>query len=482
MQKYILILTSLLAVVLYSCFEDEGNYIYKDLNSISEITGLEEEYRIYKFEDTLRINPEISYKDGSNKDLYEYEWSILHNNAKDTIIISNEKDLSFIAGYNVPLGEEFIVFKATNTVTGVSRVAQSKLLVMNNYNYGTFILHENGENSEMTLIKSNGGVVNDYYNTVTGRELIGSPVAMVNFSKGLDRLLSIVTDGADLGGMLNFDSLTYVHPMSDCVHGGDPAGIKISDYYLYGMGMQIVIIIDGKVYISSVNALDITPYFSPDVPTIDDNIDFVGENMYAHSANDGKIYIIGNWGAMDIYEHNEEPFLMPGKCYCMEPEAGVMSQIYRILVKEGDDSATEYIFEKAYNMNTYKYEDKFVSKNSFSAPELLDEGVLFTSSRVERYIYIAKDNIIYRYNYDAIDKKPEVFYEFPEGQNISYLKMESEYSYADRAYKDLYMAVGTYEESNSGNGGSLYHFDRTATITKSYENICGKIKSIVNKK
>ncbi len=480
MQKYILILTMFLAVILYSCFEDEGNYSYKDFNNISKITGIDKEYRIYKFEDTLKIIPEFAYNKGSNNDLYEYEWSLLHNLAKDTIVISNERNLSFVADANIPNGEVDIVLKATNTTNGVSTLHYTKVLVMNSYNYGTFIFYENGENSEITLIKTNGSIVNNIYNTVTGKELIGLPLTMVDIMQGRDLFLNIVTHGPNWGSVLDFNSLEYVRPMSDCIQGGDPNGLKIDELLVFDN--NIFTIIEGKVFISNTLVMGITPYFSPDIPDIDDNIDFVGENMYAHSANDGKIYIIGSWGAMDIFEHNGEPFLMPGKCYCMEMEAGVMSRIYRILVKEGDDSATEYIFEKAYNMNTYKYEDKFVSKNSFSAPELLDEGVLFTSSRVERYIYIAKDNIIYRYNYDAIDKKPEVFYEFPEGQNISYLKMESEYSYADRAYKDLYMAVGTYEESNSGNGGSLYHFDRTAAITKSYENICGKIKSIVNKK
>ncbi len=74
--------------LLTSCYEDEGNYAYLDINEVV-VTGIPETQEIDRLE-TLVINPELEgtlY--GSNDENYEYEWKL------NKTVISNEKNLNY---------------------------------------------------------------------------------------------------------------------------------------------------------------------------------------------------------------------------------------------------------------------------------------------------------------------------------------------------------------------------------------------------
>ena len=73
---------------LSSCASDEGNYSYKELNTLS-ITGVEQSYEIEQFS-TLEINPIISGSLSFESENYDYVWFLhlvndLTNSAPDTL-------------------------------------------------------------------------------------------------------------------------------------------------------------------------------------------------------------------------------------------------------------------------------------------------------------------------------------------------------------------------------------------------------------
>ena len=88
-MKLIHTITAALCVVLMaSCYEDEGNYDYHDINEVT-ITGVPTRQEIDRLE-TLTITPELEgtlY--GKDESQYEYLWEL---NKK---VISTEKNLSY---------------------------------------------------------------------------------------------------------------------------------------------------------------------------------------------------------------------------------------------------------------------------------------------------------------------------------------------------------------------------------------------------
>jgi hypothetical protein len=470
----------------HSCYKDKGNYNYIELNNIDKIKGIEKQYSMYKFIDTLKINPVFSFDKKTNTDKYEYEWKLIDWYLKgddiknDTIKISTKKNLIFVAGIKIPYKKMEGIFTAKNLTTGVSKVYNFQLTVMNSYNYGTFILHKNGENSEITLIKTNGDIVENLYNKILGRNLIGSPLIMIDINSGWDKFLNIFTNGPDYGAVLDFLKLDYRYPISECFHGGAPVGTKISKVIKPIVG-DLCTIIDGKVYFSSKAIGGKIPYLAVGYPDIDDNIDYIDKKgKFAHSIINGKIYTIGFNGALGIFKRDNHEFLMPGKCFHIATEAGGNSrrQTYRILIKNNNTAKEYVILAKTNYYGPTEY--SFKSQNEFSAPELLTEHSLFAYSEVERYYFLTNDNKIYRYNYDMPNGKPELFYEFPKNTKISYFEMYYERS----GYKNIekHLIACTYNPNQTGKNASIYHIDRTGTLIKSFENICGKINSMVTRK
>ena len=72
---------------LWGCFEDEGNYNYKKLNTITEDGGMEWKYTIHEG-DGLKIEPKLHFKYDSVNVNLKYEWLI-----GDTIIESEILDV-----------------------------------------------------------------------------------------------------------------------------------------------------------------------------------------------------------------------------------------------------------------------------------------------------------------------------------------------------------------------------------------------------
>lgn len=495
MKTYILLL-ALVLMVLGGCLKDEGNYDYIDLNEVEEITGIEEFYSITKFEDVLLINPEISYKLGDD-DAYEYEWSLSHWEYDDElgervnyeIIISQEKNLEFVADHTIPYKDLFGQFKVNNTTTGVTYTTNFELRVQNAYQYGYFFLCEKDMNSEMFLIRDNGKTIENLYQTLTGMPLVGKPYCMESIRSGIYNDLVIFTsDGPDYGAVMNFDNMDYKWPAVKCFHeenvGSEPMVVNVCNQ----PDRDIFTIVNGKYYFTGGMAFgDYKPYIGIDVPAVEENCDYVDEMgmalAYLHTTDEGDLYALGSWGAINKVEIGGETVQLPGTCHFMAPEPG--GHMYQggvnthFIYTDNDGTVNEMVLHAKLDFSTWSNAYTLARTNVFPAPALINAETKFVNSYSERYFYFSSENKIYRYNYDAPEDAPALIVELPEGQMISYLYLD--YIQEGWSKYDDKFVVGTYDNSGTNNG-SVYFVNLDGTIDTKHEHVCGKIIDLEVKK
>lgn len=120
-----------LTMILAACYDDEGNYDYKELNDVT-IEGITDKdwYTKFTYVDTLRINPELTLALGGTEEHLKFEWRLVPLHAsynRDSIpsevqmqgyIIGNEKNLEY--PLKEPAGDYLGFLWVTDTVTNVS--------------------------------------------------------------------------------------------------------------------------------------------------------------------------------------------------------------------------------------------------------------------------------------------------------------------------------------------------------------------------
>ncbi|WP_185968847.1 PKD-like family lipoprotein [Carboxylicivirga sp. M1479] len=493
MKTYILF-AAIVLMALGGCLQDEGNYEYLDLNEVQGITGIEESYSMTKFEDVLIINPVIDFKHETDAD-YEYEWSLSHWEYNDEsrdrdnfeIIISQDKNLEFVADHTIPYKDLFGIFKVTNKNTGVVYTHDFELRVQNAYQYGYFFLCEKDMNSELFLVRDNGKTIDNLYETLTGMPLVGQPYCMESVRSGITTdLVMFTSDGPDYGAVMNFDNMDYKWPALKCFHEENTGESMVVNYF--AARDDIFTIVNNKYYFTGGRVYgDYKPYIGIDVPDVMDDVDYVDEMgmalAYLHGTDPGDLYALGSWGAINKVEIDGEPLLLPGKCHFMAPEPG--GHMYQggvsthFIITDNNGVVNEVVLHAALDFSTWTNAYTLTRTNVFSAPELITDETMFVNSNSERYFYFSSENKIYRYNYDAPADAPALIAELPAGQNISYLYLD--YTQEGWTKYDDKFVVGTYD--NSGlNNGSIYFVNLDGSIATQYEHVCGKIIDLEVKK
>lgn len=132
-----------------SCYKDEGNYTYVDVNeAIIGEKGFEKEYVVRKNMDFLKINPSIDFTlDPEQKGDYSYEWVAVGQNFHrgKRFVISKERNLNYKVNLNA---ESYILYyKIKDNETDLV-YSKSVSLVVNDVNSTGWILggvNEKGE-------------------------------------------------------------------------------------------------------------------------------------------------------------------------------------------------------------------------------------------------------------------------------------------------------------------------------------------------
>ncbi len=143
---YIILLLTLGNWMFSSCYKDEGNYDYHEINEviIGDKGFADTTYNVTAFVDTILIKPEISFKMKENKNIV-YEWKLI------SVAVGNRKEyaLGNAAELNFPVelssGNYTLYFKITDTVNTVEYLKMVGVIVQNIQSSGWIVLGENDE-------------------------------------------------------------------------------------------------------------------------------------------------------------------------------------------------------------------------------------------------------------------------------------------------------------------------------------------------
>lgn len=179
MKKLFAYVQVLVLPFLLACSEDEGNYDYRAINDVT-ISGIEESYTRLNGADKLEINPVITTAFNDDSKL-TYEWKVQRENSPQLNyreVVGTDRNLSW--DVQVPYtGEWDLLFRVTDTETGVVTLASTKLNVTTRTGNGIMLIGENPEGkSQVDFISIAGDtlVMKNVMTEGTGFSNSGKPV------------------------------------------------------------------------------------------------------------------------------------------------------------------------------------------------------------------------------------------------------------------------------------------------------------------
>lgn len=203
---------------LTSCFDDDGNYTYHDVDEIT-ISGIQESYANISYSgEVLEIDPVVE----SNYTDLKYEWSIWEpskefgngNRTDDTYaseVIGTEKKLTYPV--ECPIGRYTIKLKVYSESTGYFATASTRFDVGSEFTRGFYILKETADgNTDFDLYVNEDTPIKENILTLTGQETLkGKPLFISNVASHgyLDEAgdyqgahtICVTTEEGDLGFM-----------------------------------------------------------------------------------------------------------------------------------------------------------------------------------------------------------------------------------------------------------------------------------------
>lgn len=177
-MKKTYLLLGLIAILLFSCVENKGNYNYTELSKI-EITGIDEEYTRITFKESLDIPLNVISDNPDDK--FDYMWTLYDANAKTNIkldTISFEKELTF--PITLKQGVYNGICRIKNSDTGYAIYKEFQLKVVTQFSLGFYLLKSNEDNSvDMDLhIPKTNETIENVINRATGNQLSGKPISL----------------------------------------------------------------------------------------------------------------------------------------------------------------------------------------------------------------------------------------------------------------------------------------------------------------
>lgn len=148
--QFILLLS--ISILAISCYDDEGNYDYKDINEVG-ISGLEEKYSVARFEN-FNLVPELTYSQASgNTANYTYKWQAYQRSGvgDDRVTdLSNEKDL--LVPIELIPGNYTVYYTVYDDSTGLEWQYDFDLEVANSIYEGWLVLNDINGASRLDMI------------------------------------------------------------------------------------------------------------------------------------------------------------------------------------------------------------------------------------------------------------------------------------------------------------------------------------------
>ncbi len=243
-MKKIIYIGFLLVFFLESCYEDKGNYDYKQVNEIA-ISGIKESYEVNVGE-KLIIKPELSFKLGEIKNL-TYRWRVDTVVISDSIILDIDVNLGVKAGY---YGD----FAVIDPETGIAYMEKFKLSVSSKYRSGWLLLSKQSDRVKLDYITDDNEIIEDVYETFNDAKLphscrrINEILHSSWYESSLGQILIMNDEGADQSVILDGASFKKVVNLNEeFVDSKAPQGM-IPMAYAVGGVYHYIVDQNGKVY------------------------------------------------------------------------------------------------------------------------------------------------------------------------------------------------------------------------------------------
>ncbi|MDE7074435.1 MAG: hypothetical protein K2O69_05205 [Odoribacter sp.] len=459
---------TLLVFSITGCYDDKGNYDYRELH-LTEIKGIEDEYARISFKDTLFIYPEITPVDAS----YEYIWTInkSYDNmptggsiSKDTIGIG--KNLAYPVA--VPNGLYDINLKVTNTETGHAVYYNTSLLSKTEFSLGFYVLKETDGNTELDLHMPDGGVATNLIEKSVGESMQGAPTSLGLLfdycfidpatNAYVDPAPSVLTvcAGSDTK-LFNTQDMSVVFSYEDMFFGEAPQGE--APLYLYPNGFCIVYLSDKGVYsnyqcaswgLCSAGKFGLPGIIDKDCSP-DINMIFNDMNTYLFDKLNHRFLQFDFNGGFHIFSDKGED----GQAMLHSPNAVPVD--YELIFfgrnQIGDDSKGYALFEDIRDRTKHYLYTLVLDAdyNPIEKVETIGESSKFNRASLyaineedARLIYFVCDNLLYRYEIEA-QRETLVTLDGFEGGEITYISNRYWKSKGDTENNFNHLAVGTYQ-------------------------------------
>ena len=469
--------------MLASCFEDEGNYSYKDVEEIT-IKNLEESYTINSYNgEVLSIQPviETSYSD------LEYEWWFWIPDKEDSNttmqddvpyeaeLISTDKDLAY--EINCEVGRYTLLLKVRTKSNGYFSQASTRVDVQTMFTRGFYILKETAEgHAELDLYDRNGELRPDLLKNQSNRVLTGKPrfLSMVQSNGMIDetgkyqivRTACVTTEDNEVA-FYDTNDLQVVHDEKDVVDGGIPEGAQpymafsygMSNFFLWSGGVHLVYIADMMNTSGVFSIASSTTGASTFAAGLDE------QNLFYWNEQEQRIDLGNsyNWGP-PAQGYDDNGFVTTGmKCLGCGPSR-FENKVYWVLE---DVDGKRYVYESALPTEGEVVEGakkgvwRTRTRVEIPSGSKLGQAVEYATDEWDsNTLYFVYDNKIYRYGLTTFteNSNPLSLEGISTGETITYLSYQfSEYS-TDQENNFKHLIVGTQQ----GDTYKLYMYNLVA--------------------
>lgn len=441
-----IILISLLAVLAYSCIEDDGNYDYTPVNSVT-IDNVYSNWAVPLGEEYI-INPEIDYGDFEEDDFNYYWIANIQDKWGDTI--STEKNLHYkflrTEWYRTGLIVE-------HKETGALTTKQIDIYVVPRYQTGWVILSEEAGESVLSYARKEESTIDgvtypyrafpDIYTQQNGTEdkLGTDPVSLGrHFTSSEDQILVVQGGGTGTVEISGKDFTKVITTQEEFVGSNYPAGF-VPLKAEYGDRLEAILGTNGKLYtrINPNGSFQVSRYSNIPIPGVDIK----------------KMYYTANLGFIHLYDElnhriigiQDEPQAFTGRILYtrMDPEGNNASE-FTPLDNLGDDSKLEYcgsylIGSDHYYLQILKKGSDFYfqtfqlsqsneilyvqngTQSLFVANNMVNDDSKYCVIR-DLYFYFSVGNKLYYW--DRAQNQVTEYYEFASGANIEAIEPNGE--------------------------------------------------------
>lgn len=463
----------LIALLMLSCYDDKGNYNYKDLPEFN-IDSLEVYDYVRMQDEILQLAPVVKYA-GNESDL-SFLWTIRLENPKydedirgyhpvDTL--SEEKSLNYTV--NLPVNQYVIDFTIYNKVLDTKQFMSFNLDVQSAYSKGWMLLVEREDGSDIDFIKTSKffsdidaaseTVYKNIYSIANGKKLNKGNTLVQDYLSNGNGNIYVLDENA--GGRLSTVDLSETKSFTELFTF--PEDVNKPTAIGFSRNRSRYVVNNGQVHCDFRNN-----GFEPSLVPDNNGYDAAPFILYTTTGGPGAV----------IYDNLNRRFL---QIPLWTKKTGVyeaatvdalfdMNNIGKDIVhmENGFNGYAYNIFKDVDAENYYLYvfdvntiDQAPIELYSMENCTDIANATCFAFGTRGNVCYYTVDNKIYQYNYFGANDS-DLEYEFAAGEKVVSMKIYKDMATEkDPELDSKVLVVATYNESSKA--GKVYMFDINET-------------------